>query len=54
MQATLNEFMALGRSHWKDVRRNLTHLLSQDTPDIRDDSDLRSKALIRQAGRLPT
>ena len=50
VQATLNDFMALGRSHWTRTREILTDLLSQETSVIRDDKSLRSKALIRQVG----
>ena len=52
MQATLNDFMALGWAHWSEARQTLTHLLSQETPRLRDDSDLRSKALLHQASSL--
>ena len=50
VQATLNNFMALGRSNWTRTRETLTRLLSQETSVIRDDKSLRSKALIRQVG----
>ena len=40
--------MALGRPYWSEARRTLVHLLSQETPRLRDDSALRSKALIQQ------
>ena len=50
VQATLNDFMALGRPSWTDTRRTLTRLLSQESSAMRDDTNLRSKALIRQAG----
>ncbi|CAL5219610.1 g1478 [Coccomyxa viridis] len=48
-QGTLNDFMALGRTHWSEARQTLTQLLSQESPRLRDDSDLRSKALLHQA-----
>ncbi len=53
MQATLNDFMALGRAYWNEARHTLTELLSQETPRLRDDRDLRSKALLHQASSLP-
>ena len=49
-QATLNDFLALGRPAWTSTRQTLTHLLSQESSVLRDDKSLRSKALIRQAG----
>ena len=49
MQGTLNDFMALGRTHWSEARQTLTQLLSQESPRLRDDNDLRSKALLHQA-----
>lgn len=52
VQATLNDFMSLGRSQWTEARRILTYLLSQETSHLRDNSGLRSKALILQAGGL--
>ena len=52
MQATLNDFMALGRAYWTETRQVLTDLLSEETPKLRDDSGLRSKALIQQVGPL--
>ena len=50
VQATLNDYMALGRSNWTRTREVLTSLLSQETSVVRDDKSLRSKALIRQVG----
>jgi len=43
---TLNGFMALGRPAWQEARALITQLLSKDTPTLRDDADLRAKALI--------
>jgi len=45
-ETTLNRFMALGRPAWKEARATLTQLLSKDTPTLRDDKQLREKALI--------
>ncbi|QED47927.1 fumarylacetoacetase [Cytobacillus dafuensis] len=40
---SLNGFMALGRPVWSAVRSKLQYLLDADTPDIRDNSAIRSK-----------
>ena len=44
-QPSLNAFMALGREAWLSVRRQLTHLLSDGEPTLRDDEALRREAL---------
>jgi fumarylacetoacetase len=46
---TLNDFIALGRDTWRSVRIQLSTLLARDTPVLRDNADLRGKALVRQA-----
>ncbi|PRX29604.1 fumarylacetoacetate hydrolase [Paraburkholderia sp. BL18I3N2] len=45
----LNDFIALGRDAWRGVRIQLSKLLSRDNATLRDDAELRSRALIRQA-----
>jgi fumarylacetoacetase len=45
---SLNDFLALGRSAWKNVRDVLQRLLSADTPTVRDDSKLRDRVFHRQ------
>lgn len=45
--SSLNNFMALGRPVWTAVRAKLQNLLSADTPDLRDDEELRSKSFQR-------
>eukprot|EP01114_Cavostelium_apophysatum_P008588 TRINITY_DN2116_c0_g1_i2.p1 TRINITY_DN2116_c0_g1~~TRINITY_DN2116_c0_g1_i2.p1 ORF type:complete len:423 (+),score=83.32 TRINITY_DN2116_c0_g1_i2:50-1318(+) len=45
-QETLNTFMSFGRSVWKATRSVITQLLSKDTPTLRDNADIRSKALV--------
>lgn len=45
-QTTLNEFMSLGRQEWSEARTRIRELLSRDTPTLRDDKELLSKALI--------
>jgi fumarylacetoacetase len=49
-QPRLNEFIALGRDAWTSVRRQLSALLSQDNAALRDNAELRSRALVPQAG----
>ncbi|MCX4150420.1 MULTISPECIES: fumarylacetoacetase [Paraburkholderia] len=48
-QDTLNDFISLGRDAWRSVRIQLSNLLARDTATLRDDSALRSKALVRQS-----
>jgi len=48
-QNTLNSFMALGRPSWIETRHVITKLLSEDNPTLRDNKDLRSKALVPQS-----
>src|SRR5260370_33581849 len=38
---SLNSFLALGRPAWRKTREILQHLLSADTPILRDDAPLR-------------
>merc|ERR1719453_1446646 len=44
-EPTLNGFMALGRTAWKETRTALQKLLSADEPTLRDDAALRKSAL---------
>lgn len=44
-QPTLNDFMSLGCDAWTEVRGTIRSLLSQDSPVIRDDVDLRQSCL---------
>ncbi|XP_066257363.1 fumarylacetoacetase [Euwallacea similis] len=46
---TLNSFMALGPAEWKEARQRLQNLLSEDEPTLRDDTELRQRALILQS-----
>lgn len=43
----LNDFMSLGRSVWTKVRQCVFELLSTDGPTLRDDQQLRSRALVQ-------
>lgn len=47
--ASLNAFMACGRETWRDIRKQVSHLLSAGTATLRDDAALRSRALVPQA-----
>lgn len=46
---TLNDFMALGREHWRAVRKRISELLRSDSATIRDHSKLRAELLIPQS-----
>jgi len=41
----LNDFMALGRPAWRAVRRRAAEILESGNPELRDDGDLRDRAL---------
>ncbi|MFM8466543.1 MAG: fumarylacetoacetase [Oxalobacteraceae bacterium] len=45
-QATLNEFIALGRAAWQSTREQISVLLRADEARLRDDPSLRARALI--------
>lgn len=46
---SLNAFLELGRPAWRKVREILQHLLSADTPTLRDDTKLRERLFHRQS-----
>lgn len=46
--SSLNSFMSLGKECWKEARRTLQSILSNDNPILRDDVNLRSKAFVPQ------
>lgn len=48
-QPTLNNFMSLGHLAWKETRARLHELLSNSCPTLKDDLELRSKAIIEQS-----
>ena len=50
---TLNSFMALERPQWLEARAIITSLLSSTTPTLRDDSSLRSHALLPLSSITP-
>src|SRR5205823_2012052 len=47
---SLNSFLALGRPAWQKTREILQHLLSAETPTLRDDVRLREKVFHAQKG----
>ncbi|WP_409271424.1 fumarylacetoacetase [Neobacillus sp. SCS-31] len=47
-QSTLNRFMELGKTAWKEVRAVIQELLRDDVPTLMDDADLRKRAFISQ------
>jgi fumarylacetoacetase len=46
---TLNPFMALGPKVWSQTRVRISELLRQDSPDLRDNDELRARALVPMA-----
>jgi fumarylacetoacetase len=47
--STLNPFMALGPKVWSRVRARISELLRQDHPELRDNDELRGRALAPMA-----
>ncbi len=47
--ATLNAFIGLGRTVWRETREAISRLLRHDNTVLRDDVALRSQALVRQS-----
>jgi hypothetical protein len=48
LQATLNEFMGLGKPAWQEARHTLTRLLSSAEGLLRDNVQLREAAIVPQ------
>ncbi|MFL5142559.1 MAG: fumarylacetoacetase, partial [Microvirga sp.] len=48
-QGSLNGFMALGPKVWSKTRARISELLRHDNPELRDNEDLRSLALVPMA-----
>jgi fumarylacetoacetase len=46
---SLNEFLALGRPAWRNVRETLQRLLAAETSTLRDDKNLRERVFHRQS-----
>jgi fumarylacetoacetase len=49
-RSSLNAFIALGRAIWLETRASISELLRHDSPRLRDDHDLRTRALVPMAG----
>jgi fumarylacetoacetase len=47
--STLNPFMALGPKVWSQVRARISELLREDYPELRDNDELRRRALLPMA-----
>jgi fumarylacetoacetase len=48
-QSSLNDFMSLGHVAWHEARAAISRLLRHDEPALRDNADLRERALAPQA-----
>lgn len=48
-QSSLNPFITRGPAVWRAVRAAAAHLLDADTPTLRDDAELRARALVPMA-----
>eukprot|EP00164_Ancoracysta_twista_P003406 GFYU01004546.1.p1 GENE.GFYU01004546.1~~GFYU01004546.1.p1 ORF type:complete len:439 (-),score=134.35 GFYU01004546.1:50-1303(-) len=48
-QSVLNDFMGMGKAAWSEARATITKLLSADNATLRDNADLRAKALVAQS-----
>ena len=46
---TLNPFMALGPKVWSRTRARISELLRHDNPELRDNAELRARALVPMA-----
>lgn len=46
---TLNQFLAMGRPAWTEVRKTVSRLLRDDEAELRDNAELRNQALIPAA-----
>jgi fumarylacetoacetase len=44
--STLNPFLSMGRSAWTEVRATVSRLLGDDEAELRDNTELRNKAII--------
>jgi fumarylacetoacetase len=48
-RSSLNAFIALGQAVWRETRAAISELLRYDSPCLRDDQDLRTRALVPMA-----
>jgi fumarylacetoacetase len=49
-QPSLNAFIAQGQAVWRETRASISELLRHDSPRLRDDQDLRARALVPMTG----
>lgn len=49
-EPTINAFMALGPKVWSETRARISDLLRHDNPVLRDDEDLKRRALVPRTG----
>lgn len=49
-EGSLNTFMGMGKAAWDATRATVTRLLSADEAELRDNADLRARALVPMAG----
>ena len=52
-RSSLNAFIALGQAVWRETRASISELLRHDSPRLRDDQDLRARALVPMAEAHP-
>jgi len=50
IQPSLNTFIALGEDVWRETRASISELLRHGNPRLRDDQDLRARALVPMKG----
>ncbi len=48
-EETLNDFIALGRTAWRQVRQRVSELLQHDNPELRDNLTHREQVLFKQS-----
>lgn len=48
-EPTLNKFLELGKDYWSEARQTLIRILSKDCAILRDDKELRKRALQAQS-----
>lgn len=49
LQTTLNQFMGLGKAHWSEARAFIGRVLSSEEAFLRDNEELRNRALVKQS-----
>ena len=48
-KCTLNDFIALGKSVTNEVRERVSDLLNAENSELRDNAELKAKALVKQS-----